>query len=377
MKIQRRQCLKTGLLAGVSMSTFSVWAQNAASLSTTGGLMVGQIADVSNAYQDISKDFIIGSRAAWQEINAAGGIRGQRIRHQVIEMDGSAAELDKAWKQLRDDESCLATFGSCADAMASQVTVRNSAERNELAHAAPWLQNAAIDINRGTFPIFSNREHQIQHALRSMSNVGIGSLSVVYQSERDRAINTQDISRIASNLKLGLRQWPVEADLVAQSRRISATQVPLVLFVGGTPELVQFMQGWNRSGGIRYIVALADVNLQTALQMSGGKHVPVIGTQAVPVVSSSVRIAQRFRVALAKYFDEPPTALSLAGYISARYTAQVMQSAKTLTRASIYDAFVRRGSMDLEGFRIEVENGRLQSAFVTQSMMSLDGRVIG
>jgi hypothetical protein len=292
-------------------------------------------------------------------------------------MDGSATELDKAWKQLRDDESCLATFGSCADAMAAQVTVRNSAERNELAHAAPWLQNAAIDISRGTFPIFSNREHQIQHALQSMSNVGIGSLSVVYQSERDRAINTQDIARIASNLKLGLRQWPVEADLVAQSRRISATQVPLVLFVGGTPELVQFMQGWNRSGGIRYIVALADVNLQTALQMSGGKHVPVIGTQAVPVVSSSVRIAQRFRVALAKYFDEPPTALSLAGYISARYTAQVMQSAKSLTRASIYEAFVRRSSMDLEGFRIEVENGRLQSAFVTQSMMSLDGRVIG
>jgi Periplasmic binding protein len=292
-------------------------------------------------------------------------------------MDGSATELDKAWKQLRDDESCLATFGSCADAMAAQVTVRNSAERNELAHAAPWLQNAAIDISRGTFPIFSNREHQIQHALQSMSNVGIGSLSVVYQSERDRAINTQDIARIASNLKLGLRQWPVEADLVAQSRRISATQVPLVLFVGGTPELVQFMQGWNRSGGIRYIVALADVNLQTALQMSGGKHVPVIGTQAVPVVSSSVRIAQRFRAALAKYFDEPPTALSLAGYISARYTAQVMQSAKSLTRASIYEAFVRRSSMDLEGFRIEVENGRLQSAFVTQSMMSLDGRVIG
>ena len=376
MKIQRRQCLKTGLLAGVSMSTPSVWAQNALR-SNAGGLMVGQIADVSNAYQDISKDFIIGSRTAWQEINAAGGIRGQRIRHQVIEMDGSSVELDKAWKQLRDDESCLATFGSCADAMASQVTVRNSAERNELAHAAPWLQNAAIDSSRGTFPIFSNREQQLKHALQSMSNVGIGSLSVVYQSERDRATNAQDIARIASNLKLGLRQWPVEADLVAQSRRISATQVPLVLFVGGTPELVQFMQGWNRSGGIRYIVALADVNLQTALQMSGGKHVPVIGTQAVPVVSSSVRIAQRFRVALAKYFDEPPTALSLAGYISARYTAQVMQSAKSLNSASIYDAFVRRSSMDLEGFRIEVENGRLHSAFVTQSMMSLDGRVIG
>jgi hypothetical protein len=90
-----------------------------------------------------------------------------------------------------------------------------------------------------------------------------------------------------------------------------------------------------------------------------------------------VRIAQRFRQALAKYFDEPPTALSLAGYISARYTAQVMQSAKSLTRASVYEAFMRRQTTDIEGFRVEVENGRLQSAFVTQSMLSFDGRVIG
>jgi hypothetical protein len=64
MTIQRRQYLKTGLLAGISMSTPSVWAQNTALRSTASGLMVGQIADVSNAYQDISKDFIIGSRTA-------------------------------------------------------------------------------------------------------------------------------------------------------------------------------------------------------------------------------------------------------------------------------------------------------------------------
>jgi ABC-type branched-subunit amino acid transport system substrate-binding protein len=377
MTIQRRQCLKAGLLISAGVSAPLVWAQKTAARGTSGGLMVGQIADVSNAYQDVSKDFIIGSRTAWQEINAAGGIQGQRIRHQVIEMDGSSAELDKAWKQLRDDDNCLATFGSCADVLAAQITSRNSAERNELAHVAPWLQNSAIGVGRSTFPIFSNRENQIQHALKSMSSVGINNLSVVYSNEREMAASSADIARIARNLKLGLREWPVQADLVGLSRQISATQAPLALFVGGTPELVQFMQAWNRSGGIRYIVALADVNLQTALQMNGGKPVPVIGTQAVPVVSSSVRIAQRFRSALAKYFDEPPTALSLAGYISARYTAQVMQSARTLNRSAVFEAFARRSSTDLDGFRIEVENGSLQSAFVTQSMMSADGRVIG
>jgi ABC-type branched-subunit amino acid transport system substrate-binding protein len=339
--------------------------------------MVGQLADVSNAYQDISKDFIIGSRAAWQEINAAGGVRGQRVRHQVMEMDGSDAQRDAAWAQLRDDENCLAVFGTCADPLAAEVTVKNSAERNELAHIGPWLQNSAIDISRSTFPIFSTRDVQIQHALKSMSNAGITSLNVVYQSERDRAANARDIQRIAQDLKLGLREMPIQANLRQQAQQISATSVPLILFVGGTPELVQFTQGWSRSGGIRYIVALADVNLQTALQMNGGRHVPVIGTQAVPVVSSSIAIARRYRQAMALYFDEPPTALSLAGYISARYTAQMLLSAKSLNRNSVYEACMRRQTIDLEGFRVEYDKGRLVSAYVTQSMISMDGRVIG
>ncbi|NJM44604.1 MAG: ABC transporter substrate-binding protein, partial [Brachymonas sp.] len=189
MKIQRRQCLKMGVVAGASLCAPVAWSQSASARS----LMVGQIADVSNAYQDISKDFVIGSRTAWQEINAAGGIRGQRVRHLVIETDGSAAQADSAWKQLREDDNCIASFGSCADSLAVYLTNKNSAERNELAHAAPWLQNSAIDIERGTFPIFSTREAQIQHALQSMSNVGINGLTVVYQNERDVLANTLDI----------------------------------------------------------------------------------------------------------------------------------------------------------------------------------------
>ncbi len=374
IKLHRRSLLQMGGTAAV-LASVSPWTS--AQGGNGRGPMVGQIADTSNAYQDISKDFVIGSRAAWQEINAAGGLRGQRVRHLVIETDGSAAQRDAAWLQLRDDDSCVSAFGSCADPLAAELTIKNSAERNELAHAAPWLQNSAIDISRGTFPIFSGREQQIHHALKNMTTVGIRSLTVVYQSERERSGNSEDIKRIAQKMNLALREMPVQADLKAQAQQISATSVPLILFVGGTPELVQFTQGWSRSSGIRYIVALADVNLQTALQMNGGRHVPVIGTQAVPVVSSSVKIARRYREALNKYFDEPPTALSLAGYISARYTAQIMLSAKNLSRNAVYEAFVRRQSMDLEGFLIDIDNGRLTTAYVTQSMISLDGRVIG
>jgi ABC-type branched-subunit amino acid transport system substrate-binding protein len=342
--------------------------------------MVAQVIDMSSNQQDVSKDFVVGARAAWQEINAAGGLRGQTIRHNVIETDGSAVQADTAWQQLQRDGSCLASFGSCGNALAVQLSTKSASERGErgeLAHIAPWLQNSAIETTRGTYPIFSRRDQQIQHALQSMSTVGVDSITVVYQDHAERNANGQDITRIANNLKLSLREMHVQTDLAAQASQISATSVPLVLFVGGTPELVQFTRGWKSSSSLRYIIALADVNLLTAQQMGGSKRVPIIGTQAVPMVTSSLPVVRRYRAALAKYYDEAPTALSLAGYIAARYTAQTLLTAKTLSRSAVAEALAKRTSLDLEGFRVEVDNGKLHNAYVTQSMLSADGRVIG
>jgi ABC-type branched-subunit amino acid transport system substrate-binding protein len=373
--LMRRGFLKTTVfVAPVLLASPWVRAQGPAVRSP----VVGQIVDSSNQNQDISKDFLVGSRTAWQEINAAGGVRGQIIRHQVIETDGSAAQGAAAWKQLSLDDNCLASFGTCADSTAVALAALNRTDNSELAHVAPWLQSAMADQMPNTFAIFSNREQQIQHALRNMRTVGVGSLTVVYQSEADQRLNAPEIQRMAQSLKLSLREMPVQSDLSRQAAQISSTPVPLVLFVGGTPELVQFTRGWNRGSSLRYIIALADVNLQTAQQMIGNRHVPVIGTQAVPMVSGSLPIVRRYRQALAKYYDEPPTALSLAGYLSARYTAKVLHTLRgNLNRNAVFEAFSRRQSVDLEGFRISYDNGKLQTAYVTQSMLSADGRVVG
>ena len=374
-QITRRSWLRTAGGASVlAAGSPQIFAQGASLRNP----MVAQVVDSSTQTQDISKDFVVGSRTAWQEINAAGGLRGQTIRHNIIQTDGSAAEMNTAWAQLRNDSSCVASFGTCADTLAAALTAQSREGNSELVHAAPWLQNASVELGAQTFSIFSTREQQIQHALRNMTTVGVDKLMVVYQSADERRQNMPDIQRMAQSLKLTLQEMPVQADLSAQASQISRTSTPLVLFVGGTPELVQFMRGWNPGVTLRYIIALADVNLQTAQQMMGNRHVPVIGTQAVPVVSGSLAVVRRYRQALAKYYDEPPTALSLAGYLSARYTAQVLQNVRgNLNRSAAFEAFSRRQPVDLEGFRVTYNNGKLQSAYVTQSMLSADGRLIG
>lgn len=152
----------------------------------------------------------------------------------------------------------------------------------------------------------------------------------------------------------------------------------VLLFVGGTPELAEFTQGLEKQSRQRYIVALADVNLQTMLQMGSARNTPVIATQPVPVVSSSTPVVRSYRETLARLFDEPPTSLSLAGFIAAQYTFSVLSEvAGPLNRQSALAAFQKRSPLDIGGFRVSFNQQRRSSTYVTQTMMTLDGRLIG
>ena len=54
---------------------------------------VVQIVDMSADQQDISRDLVVGARAAWQSFNAQGGLKGRPVLHRVLETDGSYRKI--------------------------------------------------------------------------------------------------------------------------------------------------------------------------------------------------------------------------------------------------------------------------------------------
>jgi ABC-type branched-subunit amino acid transport system substrate-binding protein len=363
--------------AAVLSTTCAAWAQPGRAPGRP--LVVAQIVDTSNQQQDISRDFLIGSRAAWQDINSQGGLRGRPVQHLAIEVDGTAAGLKAAVQALRDNPACVALSGTVSDPAATGLIGLLRQEKLEIAHVAPWLQNSLGEIDEHTFPIFAARQEQIAHALKSLQAIGVQEVGAVFASPREHELYRDDAARIAAELKLRLRSYPGNVALAQLGQQMDQGTPAVLLFIGGTPELVQFTQGLDRQSRQRYVVALADVNLQTVLQMGGARSTPVIVTQAVPMVTaSSVPIVRRYRDVLARLFDEPPAPLSLAGFIAARYTFEVLADIDgTVSRASALAAFRKRAALDLGGYRVAFDARRRSAGFVTQSMLTADGRVVG
>lgn len=374
MQPNRRHFITTATGLAVA-SALPAWAQPGGSGR---GLSVVQIADMSAGQIDISKDFLAGSRTAWQEINAKGGLRGRTVQHQILEVDGSAVSLRAAIDSIKNQTQAVALFGTVGAAAASQVAELLRRDAPDLAQIAPWLHKPDTTRGDNSFAIFASRQAQIDHAVRSLSVMGVTSLGAVYASPAEFASYRDDMEATALALKLQLQHYGPVADLQQLGKTLSPDSPRILIFLGGTPELYEFSQGIGKQASQRYIIAMSDVNLQTLAQLGSKRQAAVIATQVVPMVNSNAPIVRSYREAMGRYLDEPPTPQSLAGYLAARYTFDVLQGLDASpTRSTVLSALQKRSSLDLGGFRIDLEGKRRSGSFVTQSMISTDGRLVG
>ncbi|MEY4425976.1 MAG: hypothetical protein RL535_274 [Pseudomonadota bacterium] len=375
LQIDQRRAILQRILA---ISAAAMLPPVAVRAQSTRPWVIAQIVDTTAQQQDVSKDYLIGSRASWQEINAKGGLLGRPIKHLSMETDGSSNSLRAALDNAQGISSCIAISGTAGDRAAQALTSLLRVERSGLAHVAPWLQNASNELDDTTFVIFADRQAQISHIVKSLFVVGTKDLGVIYASPQEYTLYRADVERSTLRMGMQLSTSPPGHDLRSVGLKLAASSPAVQLFIGGTPELAQLTAGLEQQSRQRYVLALADVNLQTMKEIGAARQTPVFAAQTVPMVNSSLPVVRAYRAAMSKYFDEPANPLSLAGYIAARYTFEVLNRAGAgLNRQTALAAFQKREPVDVGGFIVNYNAAGRGSQYVTQSMLGRDGYIVG
>ena len=344
-------------------------------------LGVAQIVDLSLSQQDVSRDFLVGSRSAWQDLNARGGVRGRTVQHITLETNGTPASLKTAWQAAHKQSGCVALSGCVGNtAAAALVTMQSSADTpSAMALIAPWLHNAVSDTEAETvFEVFPDHQTQIAHAIKTHASLGVKQIGVVFASAQVQQQSRSYVLQVAQSLGLEAQFLPHSSPPTPAAG--PPTTPTIILFVGGTPELHAFVSKLVAPPGRQcFVVALADVNLQVLAQMGGTpKGISIIATQAVPLISSSLPVVRAYRDALGRFFDESPSPQGLAGFIAARYTAEVLSGITgPITRATVLSALQRRADVNMGGYVVAYRGKKRSNAYVTQSMLTQDGRIIG
>jgi ABC-type branched-subunit amino acid transport system substrate-binding protein len=181
---------------------------------------IAQVVDTSMAQQDVSKDILIGARAAWQDINAQGGIDGHEINQVTFEVDGSPKGLQDALQSLGNDPKCIAISAAAGERAALELVMQLQMSNLVMANVAPWLQDSTLQVNERTFPIFATRQEQVGYAMRELLKQGIRDVAAVYATQQDFRQYRVDIDNIAKDLKLNMRTFAPTGDVATMSEPV-------------------------------------------------------------------------------------------------------------------------------------------------------------
>lgn len=343
-------------------------------------LRVAQLLDSSADQQELSRDYSTGIQLGLAEHN----LSGRPIQLVSFSTDGSAASLKQVVGSIRDDGSIWAVLGTAGGRLAAESIAAARRDGLAIAHVAPWMADSRFDADDDVFSLFASREMQIRHALASLGSVGVNELGVIYTSGREQLALQTDVAEAAARLKLRTQVFvPASGeDLATLGTRLGPLAPVILLFLGGAIELARFTQGLQAQGARgagRYVVSLSDVDVPTLMQLSPGRSVPLILTQVVPnPQSSSLPVVLNYRSVLKQLFDEAPSHISLAGYLAARYATHVLGKLPAAAgRTEALAEFRKRSAVDLGGFGISFGAQRRGSTFVTQTLLTSDGRLVG
>jgi ABC-type branched-subunit amino acid transport system substrate-binding protein len=374
MSFDFAQPTRRQLILGSAACAIGVNAKRAWSAPTNRAVLVSQLVDVSAAQQDVSKDFLIGARAAVADINSRRLAGRFTITHEVIEISGSSAEAAQTALRLQRETRCSALIGTVGDSVAIAAANALAQSGKTMPHIAPWLQSVASIQAESILPVFASRNAQIRYALRSLHTVGAKEFGVVYADAQLRSANQAEVTRATRDLKLVQREYLGSGELAQLGAGLPATAPATLLFIGGTPELIDFAQGLRKQSRQRFLIGLADVNLQSIYQL-GIKGVNVAAMQVVPSVTSGLSLVREYRAAMQRYFDEPAVAQSLAGYVAMRATAAALDKAGSAQRDALVEFISAQPGLDLAGVLVG-STQRQRIEHVTQSMLGADGRVV-
>lgn len=375
--LNRRHTLGA-LAAGAAWLAAPAWAQDSSAIR------LGQSTALTGPLADLGQATHQGAKAAFEAINAKGGIHGRSIEL-VVQDDGYDAKKALAnVTALAADTSIFALF-NCFGTPAIEAMLPLVTETG-IPLFAPYTgaQVARPAALRQVMNIRASYMDEAERLVEHLATVGIKRLGLAYQNNTFGKEVFEAVKKAME--RHGLKDLAVATvessaeDVPAAATKIGAGNPEAVLLgLAGKPgiEMIKLLRK-QRKGMPLY--ALSVLASSSTLKALGPDGIGLAVTQVVPLPTHQVLPVVRDYLAAWKASGTELQAshMGLEGYINARVFAEGLQRAgKNPSRASFIDAVWKIRRLDLGGFELGFgQPGSNASRFVELTMVGRDGRFV-
>jgi ABC-type branched-subunit amino acid transport system substrate-binding protein len=330
-------------------------------------LVLGHISSLSNpASADNAKNLSFGYRIYFDEVNAAGGVHGRRIRL-VHKDDGlNAAKMVELTQELIADPSIIALVGFLNTAGLTEIATQDLLAKGGVAMISPLQGNRNIVGAENMFPFRSGYTDEMRALVAEAKNTQKQRLAIVYMNTAfgppsakfaGEAAKEIDIP-VAVNIGYEVAPDKSEASMRATIDAVVKSDADAVLLLAAGRGAFDFVKGMRAtSAGAVQIYGLSVLQPNDLVEFSGlAAARGVVLSQAVPYPYSGTLPLARDYLRLMKArapADQAVNYQGFEGYIGARITVEALKRAgPNPTRKKVIDALKSMGELDIGGVSV-------------------------
>lgn len=341
-------------------------------------IILGNSGDLSGTSASLTKDYLRGMNAYFDEVNRKGGVRGEKIKLVSLD-DGFNPDKTAENTKALIDQNALALVGLRGTANVQKIIPQIQAAGIPQIGNTSGAKSLRDPYVEGLFHLRASTTDEIEAAVNHAWTTGITRLAVAYQ---DDAFGKEGMDALLASLKkrdaTPVAQAPVPrgtVDVAKAVDAIAAAQPQAVMYIGQSKPAAALIKGIHAKGGRpQFFVLSVASGLHADLHEEAAG---VIVSQVVPYPFTEMGnpVVRDYQKTLGAFDDGKFSYNSMEGYLNAKLvTIALQKTAPPLTRARLIATLKGLTNEDLGGFSISYgPHNNLGSRFVALSMIRKDG----
>lgn len=341
-------------------------------------IVLGHSGDLSGTSAALTKDYLRGMTAYFDDLNKKGGIRGEKIK--LVSLD-DGFNPDKTVENTKAliDQNALALVGYRGTANVLKIMpvvqaagiaqVGNTSGAKSLRD--PFVQNV--------FHVRASTTDEIEAAVGHAWTVGVTQIGAVYQ---DDAFGKEGLEALNAALR---KRGGAAAAVAPVPRGTVEVAAAADAMVAAKPQAVLFIGQSKPAAALIKAVRAKGVNPQFfVLSVASGLHADlgeaasgVVASQVVPYPFTELGnpVVREYQSIITKTPETKFSYNSMEGFLNAKLIARaISKTPAPVTRAKLLSTLETLNAEDLGGFSVSYgKQSNLGSRFVALTMIRKDG----
>ena len=346
-------------------------------------IVVGQVTPLTGPQGVTGRAIRAGAQLCFDAVNAAGGVRGQRIRLLVRDDAQKPEETVRLVKELIDSQAPIALLGSVGTSNLEALASDGVLVRSHVTMVGAISGAASVTQASGMLVVKARYRDEVDRLFASFAHLGIHRVGLVYQDDglgKDVLAGAADAARRRGVVLVGSAGYPRNTTDTSAAAATMGALAPQAIFLGATTAAAaDFVTRYRGARGTAMLYGMSIIDPELLLKKVGPDLARGYAfTTVLPLPSERSRgVVREYQALRDASPDADLSTRSLEGFIAAKALVWALKKTPQLTPEAVGGTLASSEGLDVGGFALNFsEKGRPGSRYVDFAMIGNGGRLV-